>query len=122
MSASPSAASRSARSAPGSPSWSAYRRASTSWSRRGRRRACRRAWPGRSPDRSGIKKHVRFAPPSVLGMDITIHAGFLPHTDRDAAVAFYCDTLGFELRNDVGYSGMHWLTVGPADQPDVNVV
>jgi uncharacterized glyoxalase superfamily protein PhnB len=55
-------------------------------------------------------------------MDITIHAGFLPHTDRDAAVAFYCDTLGFELRNDVGYNGMHWLTVGPADQPDVNVV
>jgi uncharacterized glyoxalase superfamily protein PhnB len=55
-------------------------------------------------------------------MDITVHAGFLPHTDRDAAVAFYCDILGFELRNDVGYNGMHWLTVGPTDQPDVNIV
>ena len=55
-------------------------------------------------------------------MDITIYSAFLPHNDRDAAVAFYCDTLGFELRNDVGYNGMHWLTVGPAGQPDVNIV
>ena len=55
-------------------------------------------------------------------MDITIHTAFLPHTDRDAAVAFYCDKLGFELRNDVGYNGLHWLTVGPADQPGVNLV
>ena len=55
-------------------------------------------------------------------MDINIHNAFLPHDDRDAAVAFYCDTLGFELRNDVGYQGMHWLTVGPPDQPDVNLV
>ena len=55
-------------------------------------------------------------------MDIKIYSAFLPHDDRDAAVAFYCDTLGFELRNDVGYNGMHWLTVGPAGQPDVNVV
>ena len=55
-------------------------------------------------------------------MDINIHSAFLPHTDRDAAVEFYCDKLGMELRNDVGYNGMHWLTVGPADQPDVNLV
>ena len=55
-------------------------------------------------------------------MDLTIHSGFLPHTDRDAAVAFYCDALGFELRNDVGYNGLHWLTVGPPGQPDVNIV
>jgi uncharacterized glyoxalase superfamily protein PhnB len=55
-------------------------------------------------------------------MDINIHSGFLPHTDRDASVAFYCDTLGFELRNDVGYNGMHWLTVGPPGQPGVNIV
>jgi uncharacterized glyoxalase superfamily protein PhnB len=47
---------------------------------------------------------------------------FLPHDDRDAAVGFWCDKLGFELRNDVGYDGMHWLTVGPPDQPDVNLV
>ena len=55
-------------------------------------------------------------------MDINICNAFLPHDDRDAAVAFYCDMLGFELRNDVGYNGMHWLTVGPPNQPDVNLV
>ena len=55
-------------------------------------------------------------------MDIKIYNAFLPHDGRDAAVAFYCDTLGFELRKDVGYDGMHWLTVGPPDQPEVNLV
>ena len=55
-------------------------------------------------------------------MDISIHTTFLPHDGKDAAIAFYVDTLGFELRNDVGYNGMHWLTVGPPGQPDVNVV
>jgi catechol 2,3-dioxygenase-like lactoylglutathione lyase family enzyme len=55
-------------------------------------------------------------------MDITIHATFLPHTDPEASLAFYRDTLGFELRNDVGYNGMRWVTVGPAGQPDVNIV
>ncbi|MEP6853586.1 MAG: VOC family protein [bacterium] len=55
-------------------------------------------------------------------MDLTIHWTFLPHTDPDASLAFYRDTLGFEVRNDVGYGGMRWLTVGPADQPGVAVV
>jgi len=55
-------------------------------------------------------------------MDITIHAAFLPHTDAEAALAFYRDTLGFELRKDVGYEGMRWLTLGPAGQPDTSVV
>ncbi|HJQ47383.1 MAG TPA: VOC family protein [Amycolatopsis sp.] len=55
-------------------------------------------------------------------MDITIHSSFLPHNDRDKAVAFYRDTLGFEVRNDVGYNGMHWITVGPPDQPGTNIV
>ena len=50
-------------------------------------------------------------------MDITIHASFLPQDDPEAALAFYRDTLGFEVRNDVEYGGMHWITVGPADQP-----
>src|SRR3954452_22558922 len=50
-------------------------------------------------------------------MDITIHASFLPHDDPDTALAFYRDTLGFEVRNDVGYGGMRWLTVGPPGQP-----
>ncbi|MFY1703219.1 MULTISPECIES: VOC family protein [Micromonospora] len=55
-------------------------------------------------------------------MDITINASFLPHTDPEASLAFYRDTLGFEVRNDVGYDGMRWLTVGPAGQPDVSIV
>jgi catechol 2,3-dioxygenase-like lactoylglutathione lyase family enzyme len=55
-------------------------------------------------------------------MDITIHASFLPHNDPDASLAFYRDTLGFEVRNDVGYGGMRWITVGPADQPDTSIV
>jgi catechol 2,3-dioxygenase-like lactoylglutathione lyase family enzyme len=55
-------------------------------------------------------------------MDITIYSSFLPHTDPDASLAFYRDTLGFEVRNDVGYKGMRWITVGPADQPDTSIV
>src|SRR6202142_2136895 len=55
-------------------------------------------------------------------MDITIHGSFLPHDDPDASLAFYRDILGFEVRNDVGYSGMRWITVGPADQPDTSIV
>ncbi|MGW4460934.1 VOC family protein [Micromonospora sp. NPDC004704] len=55
-------------------------------------------------------------------MDITIHASFLPHNDPDASLAFYRDTLGFEVRNDVGYGGMRWITVGPVDQPGTSIV
>jgi catechol 2,3-dioxygenase-like lactoylglutathione lyase family enzyme len=55
-------------------------------------------------------------------MDITIHASFLPHDDADAALAFYRDILGFELRNDVGFNGMRWLTVGPVGQPGTSIV
>lgn len=55
-------------------------------------------------------------------MDIIIHSTFLPHDDPDAALAFYGHTLGFEIRNDVGYEGMRWITVGPAGQPEVNIV
>jgi catechol 2,3-dioxygenase-like lactoylglutathione lyase family enzyme len=55
-------------------------------------------------------------------MDITIHSTFLPHDDPDASLAFYRDTLGFEVRNDVGYGGMRWITVGPPDQPDTSIV
>jgi uncharacterized glyoxalase superfamily protein PhnB len=55
-------------------------------------------------------------------MEITIHASFLPHDDPDASLSFYRDTLGFEVRNDVEYGGMHWITVGPADQPSTSIV
>jgi catechol 2,3-dioxygenase-like lactoylglutathione lyase family enzyme len=55
-------------------------------------------------------------------MSITIHSSFLPQDDPEAAVAFYRDTLGFEIRNDVEYGGMHWITVGPPDQPGTSIV
>ena len=50
-------------------------------------------------------------------MDLSIHASFLPHADADESVAFYRDVLGFEVRKDVGFNGMRWVTVGPAGQP-----
>jgi catechol 2,3-dioxygenase-like lactoylglutathione lyase family enzyme len=55
-------------------------------------------------------------------MSYTIDASMLPHTDPEATLSFYRDVLGFEVRNDVGYQGMHWITVGPAGQPDTSVV
>ena len=55
-------------------------------------------------------------------MDIVIHSSYLPHNDPDAALAFYRDTLGFEVRNDVGYNGMRWITVGPPEQPGTSIV
>jgi uncharacterized glyoxalase superfamily protein PhnB len=55
-------------------------------------------------------------------MNITIHSSFLPHTDAEAALAFYRDSLGFEVRNDVENQGMRWITVGPPAQPDTSIV
>ena len=58
----------------------------------------------------------------MTAMDLTIHQAYLPHDDPDAALAFYRDTLGFEVRNDVGYNGMRWITVGPVGQPGISIV
>ena len=55
-------------------------------------------------------------------MDITIHSSFLPHNDPEASMAFFRDVLGFEVRMDVGYEGMRWITVGPANQPGTSIV
>jgi uncharacterized glyoxalase superfamily protein PhnB len=55
-------------------------------------------------------------------MNLTIHQAFLPQDDPEAALAFYRDTLGFEVRNDVEYGGMHWITVGPVNQPGTSIV
>lgn len=55
-------------------------------------------------------------------MNLTIQYTFLPHTDPEASLSFYRDTLGFELRQDVGYENMRWLTVGPPDQPATSIV
>ncbi len=55
-------------------------------------------------------------------MDITIQSSFLPQDDPEAAIAFYRDTLGFEVRLDVGYGDMRWITVGPVGQPSTSIV
>jgi catechol 2,3-dioxygenase-like lactoylglutathione lyase family enzyme len=55
-------------------------------------------------------------------MDITVHHTFLPADDPEASLAFYRDTLGFEVRNDVGQGTMRWITVGPADQAGTSIV
>ncbi len=55
-------------------------------------------------------------------MDLTISASFLPYDDPDASLAFYRDSLGFEVRNDVGQGAMRWITVGPVGQPGTSIV
>ena len=55
-------------------------------------------------------------------MELTIAAGFLPHDDPEASLAFYRDVLGFEVRNDVGQGAMRWITVGPVGQPGTSIV
>jgi catechol 2,3-dioxygenase-like lactoylglutathione lyase family enzyme len=55
-------------------------------------------------------------------MDITIHTTVLPHDDPDESVAFYRDTLGFEVRSDVGQGKMRWITVGPVGQPGTSIL
>ena len=55
-------------------------------------------------------------------MDLSIHSSFLPQDDPDAAIAFYRDALGFEVRMDVGHAGMRWITVGPPGQPGTSIV
>jgi uncharacterized glyoxalase superfamily protein PhnB len=58
----------------------------------------------------------------VTAMDLSIYQAFLPHDDPAASMAFYRDTLGFEVRNDVEYGGLHWITMGPAGQPGTSIV
>ncbi|MBY6679509.1 MULTISPECIES: VOC family protein [unclassified Rhodococcus (in: high G+C Gram-positive bacteria)] len=55
-------------------------------------------------------------------MTLTIASSFLPQDDPEAALAFYRDLLGFEVRLDVGYENLRWLTVGPPGQPDTAIV
>jgi predicted enzyme related to lactoylglutathione lyase len=55
-------------------------------------------------------------------MDLKLHTCFIAVDDHDKAIAFYCDVLGLEIRNDVKYEGMRWTTVGSPLQPDVSIV
>lgn len=60
-----------------------------------------------------MKKQADSASPILTGMEITIQHSFLPHLDPEASLAFYRDTLGFEVHGDVGYENQRWITVGP---------
>ena len=55
-------------------------------------------------------------------MDITLAHCFIAVDDHDKALAFYRDIPGLEVRNDVGFEGMRWATVGSPAQPDVSIV
>jgi len=55
-------------------------------------------------------------------MSLTIHTTVLPHDDPDASLAFWRDSIGFEVRNDVGEGKLRWITVGPADQPGTSIL
>jgi len=55
-------------------------------------------------------------------MTITLSTCFIAVDDHDKALAFYRDVLGLEVRNDVSFEGMRWVTVGAPPQPDVSIV
>ena len=55
-------------------------------------------------------------------MEIKLSQCFIAVDDHDKALAFYRDVLGMEVRNDVGFEGMRWVTVGSPSQPDVEIV
>ncbi|WP_033214515.1 VOC family protein [Streptomyces virginiae] len=55
-------------------------------------------------------------------MDINLSQCFIAVDDHDKALAFYRDILGLEVRNDVGFEGMRWVTVASPTQPDVEIV
>lgn len=55
-------------------------------------------------------------------MGINLSQCFIAVDDHDKALAFYRDVLGLEVRNDVGFEGMRWVTVGSPSQPDVEIV
>ncbi|MHB1739764.1 MAG: VOC family protein [Actinomycetes bacterium] len=55
-------------------------------------------------------------------MDLSISHCFLLVRDQDEALAFYRDVLGLQVRTDVAFEGMRWLTVGPGSQPGLEIV
>ena len=55
-------------------------------------------------------------------MNLTLQYTFLEVDDHEAALAFYRDVLGLEVRNDVALECGRWLTVGPRDQPELGIV
>jgi predicted enzyme related to lactoylglutathione lyase len=58
----------------------------------------------------------------VLIMDLKLAQCFIAVDDHEKALAFYRDVLGLEVRSDIGFEGMRWVTVASPDQPDVEIV
>jgi catechol 2,3-dioxygenase-like lactoylglutathione lyase family enzyme len=81
-----------------------------------------RTSPTRGENRAGSEKRAGYLPRSVSDMNLTLSTCFVQVIDPDVALAFYRDTLGLELRNDVANEGFRWVTVGAATQPDVSIV
>ncbi len=69
-----------------------------------------------------MEKRIAHPARSVKRMDIKLSQCFIAVDDHDKALAFYRDALGMEVRNDVGFEGMRWVTVGSPSQPDVEIV
>lgn len=55
-------------------------------------------------------------------MDIKLKYAFISVIDHEEALKFYRDGLGLEVRNDVGYEGLRWVTLGSPGQPDAEIV
>jgi len=55
-------------------------------------------------------------------MELTLHGTFLEVDDHEAALAFYRDTLGFEVRKDVSFGSGRWVTLGTKAQPELGIV
>lgn len=54
-------------------------------------------------------------------MDLKLSHTFVTVHDQDQALTFYRDALGLEVRIDVEFDGMRWLSVCPPSQPDVEI-
>jgi len=87
-----------------------------------RRHAARDGGMPSCVDQPGVEKRRAPCRTHMTAMDITIHGTFLPRDDPDAPLAFSNDTLGFQVRNDVGFSAMRCITVAPAGPPGTSIV
>ena len=55
-------------------------------------------------------------------MTVSISAVHVLVDDPDAALAFYRDTLGLTVQNEVARDGFRWITLATDSQPEVQIV
>ena len=55
-------------------------------------------------------------------MTISLSAVHIIVDDPDAALAFYRDTLGLTVRNEVARDGFRWITLVTDSQPEIMIV